>query len=293
MLFVIPWGPHWIIGTTDTPWELEREHPAATSTDIDYILGHVNRVLLHPLSHEDVIGVYVGLRPLLPGEAEDTTRLSREHAVARPVPGLVSVAGGKYTTYRVMARDAVDAAVGELGRSAAPSVTDHLPLLGADGYAGLVNRVGGIAEQHHLQPAQVTHLLERYGSLLDDVMAPAADDPTLLEGVAGAPGYLRAEIVYGATHEGALHLDDLLARRTRISIEEPHRGTDSAVEVASLAGGVLGWDAARQAEEVTIYRSRVIAERESQGLADDRSAEEARLAGLDARLTALATRRPG
>ncbi|MDQ2724381.1 MAG: glycerol-3-phosphate dehydrogenase/oxidase [Actinomycetota bacterium] len=288
VLFVIPWGPHWIIGTTDTPWDLEREHPAATSTDIDYILAHVNRVLVSPLSHDDVIGVYVGLRPLLAGEAEDTTRLSREHAVARPVPGLVSIAGGKYTTYRVMARDAIDAAVGELGRAAAPSVTDQLPLLGADGYAGMVNRVDGIAERHHLRPAQVTHLLERYGSLIDDVLAPAAEDPTLLEGVAGAAGYLRAEVVYGATHEGALHLDDLLARRTRISIEEPHRGTDSAAEAASLVGGVLGWDWARQAEEVTIYRSRVVAERESQRLADDRSAEEARLAGGDARPAALA-----
>jgi glycerol-3-phosphate dehydrogenase len=283
VLFVIPWGPHWIIGTTDTPWDLRREHPAATRTDIDYILGHVNRALLHPLTHDDVIGVYVGLRPLLAGKVDDSSRWSREHAVARPVPGLVSIAGGKYTTYRVMAQDVIDAAVRELGRPARPSVTDHLPLLGADGYPGMANRVGAIAERHHLEPAQVTHLLERYGSLLDEVLAPAAADPTLLEGVAGASGYLRAEILYGATHEGALHLDDLLARRTRISIEEPHRGTDSSVEAAALVGGVLGWDRARQAEEVAIYRSRVDAERRSQRLADDRSAEDARLSGRDAR----------
>jgi glycerol-3-phosphate dehydrogenase len=283
VLFVIPWGRHWIIGTTDTPWDLRREHPAATSTDIDYILGHVNRVLLRPLTHDDVVGVYVGLRPLLAGEADDTTRWPREHAVARPLPGLVSIAGGKYTTYRVMAEDVIDAAGRELGRAVPPSVTDHLPLLGADGYPGMADRVGAIAERRHLEPVQVTHLLERYGSLLDEVLAPAAADPTLLEGVAGASGYLRAEILYGATHEGALHLDDLLTRRTRISIEETHRGTDSAVEVAALVGGFLGWDGARQAEEVAIYRSRVDAERRSQRLADDRGAEDARLAGRDAR----------
>ena len=109
VLFVIPWGRHWIIGTTDTDWHLDKAHPAASRTDIDYLLEHVNRVLVTPLTREDVQGVYAGLRPLLSGESEPTSKLSREHMVAHPVPGLVVVAGGKYTTYRVMAKDAVDA----------------------------------------------------------------------------------------------------------------------------------------------------------------------------------------
>src|SRR6478736_3382246 len=117
VLFVIPWGRHWIIGTTDTPWSLDKAHPAASRADIDYILEHVNAILREPLDHEDVEGVYAGLRPLLSGESEPTSRISREHTVVTPVSGLVMIAGGKYTTYRVMAKDAVDAAAHSLGGS--------------------------------------------------------------------------------------------------------------------------------------------------------------------------------
>ena len=122
VLFVIPWGRHWIIGTTDTDWALDKAHPAASASDIEYVLEHVNKVLAHPLGHEDVEGVYAGLRPLLEEESESTSTLSREHTVAVPVAGLVSVAGGKYTTYRIMARDAIDAAARGLDEYVPPSV---------------------------------------------------------------------------------------------------------------------------------------------------------------------------
>jgi glycerol-3-phosphate dehydrogenase len=115
VLFVIPWGRHWIIGTTDTDWDLDKAHPAATQADIDYLLGHVNRILTTELTQADVEGVYAGLRPLLSGESDQTSKLSREHIVAHPAPGLVVVAGGKYTTYRVMAKDAIDEAARGLG----------------------------------------------------------------------------------------------------------------------------------------------------------------------------------
>ena len=131
VLFVIPWGRHWIIGTTDTDWNLGKAHPAASGTDIDYVLRHVNAVLSTPLTREDVEGVYAGLRPLLSGEDETTSQLSREHVVAHPVPGLVVVAGGKYTTYRVMAKDAVDEVARALDVRVAPCCTDEVPLLGA------------------------------------------------------------------------------------------------------------------------------------------------------------------
>jgi glycerol-3-phosphate dehydrogenase len=104
VLFIIPWGRYWIIGTTDTDWVGSKAEPAASRADIDYLIGQANRVLKTPLTRDDVLGVYAGLRPLLTGESESTSRLSREHVVAQPVPGLVLVAGGKYTTYRLMAR---------------------------------------------------------------------------------------------------------------------------------------------------------------------------------------------
>ncbi len=129
VLFVIPWGSHWIIGTTDTDWNLDLAHPAATKADIDYILGHVNSVLVTPLTHADIDGVYAGLRPLLAGESDETSKLSREHAVARVAPGLVAIAGGKYTTYRVMAEDAVDVAAEDIPARVASSITEKVPLV--------------------------------------------------------------------------------------------------------------------------------------------------------------------
>ena len=132
VLFVIPWGRHWIIGTTDTPWNLDKAHPAASRADIDYVLDHVNAILREPLDHEDVEGVYAGLRPLLSGESEPTSRISREHTVVTPVPGLVMIAGGKLTTYRVMGRDAVDAAAHSLRTTVnltiRDSITHRVPL---------------------------------------------------------------------------------------------------------------------------------------------------------------------
>src|SRR3954447_4536166 len=254
VLFVIPWGQHWIIGTTDTDWSLDKAHPAASAADIDYLLEHVNSVLKEPLTHEDVQGVYAGLRPLLAGEDEATSKLSREHAVAHSVPGLVVVAGGKYTTYRVMARDAVDEAVHGLERSldrrVPSSVTAEVPLMGAEGYDALWNQRHQLAGRSGLHEVRIEHLLGRYGTLVEEVLALVADDPSLGEPLAGTEDYLRAEVVYAASHEGARHLDDVLTRRTRVSIETFHRGTESAQQAATLMGRVLGWSEAQVALEV-------------------------------------------
>ncbi len=287
VLFVIPWGTHWIVGTTDTDWELDKAHPAASRTDIDYILEHVNEVLAKPLTHDDIEGVYAGLRPLLSGESDSTSQLSREHAVARPQPGLLSIAGGKYTTYRVMAEDAVDAARADLGAAVPASVTAQIPLLGAEGYHALTNQVDQLARLHGLPAWRITRLLDRYGSLLDEVLAQASEDPTLLEPLPGAENYLRVELLHGATHEGALHLDDLLARRTRISIETRDRGVGAARAVAELVGPVLGWDQERVDDEVAAYSSRVAAERESQSETGDHEANAERLAAPDIRARAV------
>jgi glycerol-3-phosphate dehydrogenase len=277
VLFVIPWGRHWIIGTTDTDWDLDKAHPAASAADIDYLLSNVNAVLEQPLTDADVEGVYAGLRPLLSGESDSTSKLSREHAVAHTAPGLVVVAGGKYTTYRIMARDAVDAAVHALDAKVPPSVTADVPLLGAEGYEAQKNNRYLLAQRHGLHVARIEHLLGRYGSLVDEVLELVTGDPTLGKPLAGAPDYLRAEIVYAASHEGARHVEDLLSRRTRISIETFDRGIGAMEEAARLAAPVLGWSAEQIGREVEHYRKRVDAERESQKMPDDETADSARL----------------
>ncbi|NIY67490.1 glycerol-3-phosphate dehydrogenase/oxidase [Streptomyces malaysiensis] len=281
VLFVIPWGRHWIIGTTDTDWDLDKAHPAASSADIDYLLEHVNEVLAVPLTRDDVEGVYAGLRPLLAGESDATSKLSREHTVAHPVPGLVVVAGGKYTTYRVMAKDAVDEAVHGLDRRVGPCVTEEIPLVGAVGYKALWNARERIGKQAGLHVARIEHLLNRYGSAAQEVLDLIADDPSLGKPLAGAEDYLRAEVSYAASHEGARHLDDVLTRRTRISIETFDRGTRCAREVAGLMAPVLGWGDDQLDREVQHYEKRVEAERESQRQPDDLTADAARLGAPD------------
>src|SRR3954453_660400 len=284
VLFVIPWGRHWIVGTTDTDWTLDKTHPAASRTDIDYLLEQVNRVLQQPLTHEDVEGVYAGLRPLLTGESESTSSLSREHTVAVPVPGLVAVAGGKYTTSRVMAKDAIDAVARGLDRSVPPSATHVTELLGADGFHALWNRRERLAEESGLHPARIEHLLRRFGSEIGDLLAEVTARPELGRPLPGADDYLAVEVRYAASHEGAVHLEDVLPRRTRISIETWDRGLEAAEPAARLMAEVLGWDQARQAAEIGLYRARVAAERRSQEQPDDRAADLARTAAPDARV---------
>ena len=285
VLFVIPWGRHWIIGTTDTPWTLSKDHPAASATDIQYLLDHVNTVLIDPLTRGDVVGVYAGLRPLLAGEDEATSKLSREHAVGTSTPGQVVVAGGKYTTYRVMARDTIDAAVARMPADVARRVsgccTADVPLLGADGYEPLWNQRRVIARRHGLTVPRVEHLLNRFGSLAIEVVNLMESDPSLAEPLTGAEVYLRAEVVYAASHEGARHLEDVIARRTRISFETFDRGTQVAREVAALMSGVLGWTAQQREREIEHYLKRVEAERESQQMPDDETADAARMGAPD------------
>ncbi|MEV4635954.1 glycerol-3-phosphate dehydrogenase/oxidase [Actinoplanes sp. NPDC049548] len=282
VLFVIPWGGHWIIGTTDTDWRLDRSHPAASARDISYLLDQVNTVLERPLTTDDIEGVYAGLRPLLSGEAEATSKLSREHAVIEPMLGLLLVAGGKYTTYRVMAADVIDRAVRRLGVDR-PSRTDQLPLLGADGFAAAWRDRQDTARRHGVTAGVIEHLLERYGTLSVHLLAMIAAEPELATPLAGAPEYLAAEIAYAATAEGALHLDDVLTRRTRISIETAHRGVETARHAAAVMGDALGWDDAVRAREVEHYLARVEAERQSQKMPDDLTADAARLGVADVR----------
>ena len=285
VLIIRPWGEHWLIGTTDTAWDFDLSHPAATKADIDYLLRNINNVISPPLSWDDVEGVYAGLRPLLSGESDATSKLSREHAVVSPAPGFTVIAGGKYTTYRVMAQDAVDAAVKDLGRSVPESVTERTPLLGAEGYQAFWNSKQRLAADSGLSVEQVEHLLRRQGSLVTDLLALVAERPELGRPIPGAEDYLLAEARYAVTHEGALHIDDVLTRRLHASIETHDRGLEASRAVAPVMAEVLGWDEETTKAEVEHYAKRVEAEIASEKLPDDASADETRRAIRDPRIS--------
>ncbi|NJP93589.1 glycerol-3-phosphate dehydrogenase/oxidase [Nonomuraea sp. FMUSA5-5] len=261
VLFIIPWtSRRWIVGTTDTDYDGDRTEPAATGEDIDYILEHANSVLARPLTRDDVVGLYVGLRPLVAAdETSSTTKLSREHVVDVPLPGLATIAGGKYTTYRIMAKDVIDAALE--GYDVPESVTERLPLLGADGLPALERSVRRIAEDHDLDVDTVAYLVRRYGNLAMEVLDLVRDDPALGEPLIEPGPWLRAEVCYAVTHEGALHAEDIVARRTRMLIESSDLADQAAPVIAELMAGVLGWDRARVEEEIARCRSLVQAER--------------------------------
>lgn len=276
VLFVIPWGEYWIIGTTDTDWEkgLSLPDPAPTKADIDYILDQVNQRVRNKITREDIVGVYSGLRPLLSGKSDSTTNLSRNHAVARVAPGLVSVAGGKYTTYRVIGKDAVDLAAKELGFKVAESVTERTPILGADGYHALANQVPALARRYNLDEKRIEHLLGRYGSLISEVLAPAAEDASLLEPIPGAESYIWAEVRYAVTHEGALHIDDIVSRRLRIAIEFADRGVAAAQPIAEFVAPLLGWDQSDIEREVSHFKQHTEAELAAEAALTDREAND-------------------
>jgi len=279
VLFIIPWDEYWIIGTTDTPWKLDVAHPAATSDDIDYVLEHANAVLTSDLTRDDVIGVYAGLRPLLQpvskGEkSSSSTKVSREHTVMAVEPGLSAIAGGKYTTYRVMAEDVVDFAIKDdfAGR---PSLTTSVPVIGAQGYEELVASKAEIARSYGFDEVRVDRLLMRYGALLRDVLALIDDDASLGRPLEHAPRYLRAEALYAARAEGVRHLSDALTRRMRLDYEVSDRGVGAAEEVAALIGPELDWDAERTRLEIATYRAFIEARLEGERTHDDDAAETA------------------
>ena len=254
VLFVIPWKEFWIVGTTDTPWNGSREEPLATRADIDYILEQANQVMLHPLKHADIVSVYAGIRPLVaPAEASSTTKISREHVVDHPLQGLVSIAGGKYTTYRIMARDAIDAAASDLLRIVPKSCTEDIALLGADGYPALVNSVEALVAEHDVPREVILHLLSRYGGIFEEVLEPAQMDASLLQPIESGVPYIRAEIRYAVTHEKALHISDVLMRRTRMALEVRDRGVAAARVVAQVMAPLLGWDNAKVEREIGEY----------------------------------------
>lgn len=277
VLFIIPWQRYWVIGTTDTPYDQDVARPVATSQDIDYILDHANAILDKPLTREDIVSTYAGLRPLLqPGtKGDDTqsTKVSREHTVTEVAPGMSAIAGGKLTTYRVMARDAVDFALGSVAK-VRPSITEHTPLVGAHGYEAARARAGRIAEDHGWTAARVDSLLDRYGTEIDDVLDLIHEDSSWGRPLEHAPMFLRAEALLAVRHEGALHLEDVLMRRVRLDIEQRDRGLAAADEILEIMAAELGWDERRIAKEKDSYATRVRDIDRAEELDDDAGASE-------------------
>lgn len=259
VLFIIPWGDKWIVGTTDTDYESDRSSPLASREDVNYILAQANRVLEPKLERSQVIGVFAGLRPLVSSDPDSpTTELSREHVVDHPVPGFVTIAGGKYTTYRVMSEDAVNSAVADLKRLVPDSCTETLAIVGADGYSVLLNKADELAREYGISKETIDHLLNRHGALFSEVLEPALSDKSLLNPLIDQLPYLKAEILYAVTHEGARSVDDVLSRRTRINFEAKDQGLGAAKEVASIIGRVLGWSAAQSNESIKNYEKQVL-----------------------------------
>ena len=235
----------------------DRDEPTATAEDVDYLLAEANRWLVRPLTRDDVMSVYIGLRPLLgEGDADvATTKVSREHAVTRPAPGLVQIAGGKYTTYRIMARDLIDAAAADLPFTIPASRTDEVLLVGAEGFEGAWADREGLGERTGLGEAQVRRMLRRYGGDIGEVLALGTDGrpPARAGPSRRACPWCRGPLCRDPRGSAA--------RGGRPPAPDPARVHDlgrSAVggrDVARLIAPVLGWDEERVAEEVAAFET--------------------------------------
>ena len=261
VLFIIPWGNEWLLGTTDTDYTADRETPLADEADVEYLLNEANKVLLPKIRREQILSVYAGLRPLVsPAKDSSTTKISREHTVDHPLKGFVSIAGGKYTTYRVMAADAVDAAVKDIDEEIPRSSTKSIPLIGAAGYKHLVKQIALLAQSYSLSTICVERMLNRYGSLISDIFQMISKEPALAAEVVPGAGYIKAEVLYAVTHEGARTLIDILARRLRLVMESADHGLSIVRELAELVAPTLGWSSTDIEREVIAFEKYIATE---------------------------------
>jgi glycerol-3-phosphate dehydrogenase len=253
VVFLVPWPHFWLIGTTDAPYAGPIDRPMAGHDEIDELLAAVNRVLDVDLGREDVVGTYAGLRPLIAPSGGTTLTASREHRVVAEPNGLVRVSGGKYTTYRVMAEQTIDAALGVLGERPRdrPSRTDTHRLVGAADRPELDRLAADLVETAGLASPVAARLVARHGLAASEV-AELGKSAGLLGTLAGSE-HLEAEVAWAARHELALSLDDVLARRMRLVHELRDRGASIAPRVAEIMAAELGWDAVRQRSEVEAF----------------------------------------
>jgi glycerol-3-phosphate dehydrogenase len=255
VVFLVPWPDHWLIGTTDAPYDGRSARPAADGWEIDELLRTVNDSFDVDLKRSDVVGTYAGLRPLIAPSGGSTVKASREHRVSIEKGGIVRIAGGKYTTYRVMARDAIDAVVGKEGAKRLPSVTADRRLVGAADRAELdriVSEIDGIPAVAAAHPEAAARLVARHGTEAPGVVALGGELDLLRPLVPGRP-FLEAEVAWAVRHELASSVDDVLSRRLRLSPELADRGAVAAPRVAAIMGRELGWGEARRDRELDAY----------------------------------------
>lgn len=252
VVFIVPWPNHWLIGTTDHEDDRALDRPSALDEDVDELLGVVNHRMTLDLSRDDILGTYAGLRPLVGDVGGSTVRASREHKVTTDPTGVVRIGGGKYTTYRVMARDTVDAALGPDAAKARPSPTADLALIGAATLPELSILAARLARESGLSEAFARRLVDRHGREAEEVVNLGLERD-LLRPLGSVTEHIEAEVTWAVTRELALSLDDTLSRRMRLAQELPDRGASIAPRVAELMGVELGWDAGRQASEVATF----------------------------------------
>ncbi len=254
ILFVIPWEGRVVIGTTDTEGG-DLEHPVTTQEDIDYLLRHANHYLDVHLTPDDVLSTYAGYRPLVSSrDQRQGKNLSRTHAIMENPNGLVSIVGGKLTTWRLMGQDTVDHLA---KRDSLPirHPTEHLPLVGAERWRETEEELPHRARRLELTEDVVEHLGCYYGSEAFNVLDLVEHDHDLGRRLIDDLPYIRAEVVHACRAEMALTLEDVLARRTRIAIEDHQRGAEVAEEVAELMALQLGWSAGQTREQINSYRT--------------------------------------
>jgi glycerol-3-phosphate dehydrogenase len=255
---VIPWNEHTYLGTTDTDYSGPLDDPRVEPRDITYVLNAVNAAVSSPLRPEDVTASWAGLRPLLattdargPAPSSRTADLARRHKVERSASGLITVTGGKLTTYRKMAADTVDAVQRELGSTGVASRTKRLRLRGSEPVNALQARQ--LADKLGLDAHVLDHLQRRYGGETMAVLGLSIDRPELRARLVDGLAHLEAEVVYAARFEMATCVDDVLSRRTRALLLDARSAAAAAVRTAELLADELGWDSARVHEECAAF----------------------------------------
>lgn len=257
ILFIVPWESRAVLGTTDTGTG-DLDHPTASHEDVAYLLKYLNRYLSVNLTEADIISTYVGYRPLVrPRKSKlSTAKLSRTHAVLESPTGLVSIVGGKMTTYRRMAQDTVDVLSRRDG-SALVHPTQSLPLQGSAGWTKLHRDIERRGAGLGLSTQTLAHLGRNYGTEANKVLDIVANDPALSRLLIEDLPYIQAEVVYACRYEMAMTPYDILARRTSITLEDRQRGTGIVDQVAALMAKELQWSFEQQQSLISEYSNAI------------------------------------
>jgi glycerol-3-phosphate dehydrogenase len=247
----VPWGPRVTIGTTDTEGG-DIEHPAASDSDIDYLLRQVNRYMRCSLTRQDIISAWAGYRPLLSrANAEKTSQLSRTHVVLDSPGGMVTIVGGKLTTYRRMAQDTLDHICKRLGRPIS-HITERLPLVGAEQWEATIQVIKAAAPSCKLREDTVQRL-HSYGSEAQAILDLISAEPALADRVVDDLPYIMAEVVYACRHRMAMQLSDVLERRLHLNFEDWDHGVKAAPAVTALMARELHWTEAETERQIALY----------------------------------------